>query len=300
MNANYNHITVLLQEAIEMLSVQADGVYVDCTLGGGGHTRAILDELGPDGRLIVFDHDSDAWDNLPDDPRVMLVRENFSHIQRFLSHLKFPEVDGVLADLGVSSHHFDSAERGFSYRMEGPLDMRMDTRQPLTARDVLMTYSESELLRVLSSYGEVPNSKTLARAIVMHRDTADWDDTEVFSEFVDTLSVGNKLKYRTKVFQALRIEVNQELDSLEKLLLAAPNVLRKGGRLVIISFHSIEDRLVKNLTKEQVVEVDPMTGQRKTQRNFIPINKKPILPSEKEIKSNKRSRSAKMRVLEKI
>ncbi len=300
MVTSYNHTTVLLEEAIKMLDIKPDGVYVDCTLGGAGHTNGILEQLGPNGRLIVFDHDEDAWHRVPEDDRVMLVKENFKHIERFLKHLKFPKVNGILADLGVSSKHLDTAERGFSYRMEGPLDMRMDTRQPLTAKDILATYDEKELLRVFSDYGEVPNSKTLARAIVLHRSTASWETTNDLTQFLDTLSIGNKVKYRTKVFQALRIEVNAELESLEKLLVAAPDVLVKGGRLVIISFHSLEDRIVKNMTKEKVVDLDPMTGQKKVERSFIPITKKPIIPNKEEIEVNRRARSAKMRVLERI
>lgn len=283
-----------------MLNIQESGVYVDCTLGGAGHTRAILDRLGPEGRLIAFDHDSTAWANAPDDDRMILVKENFQHLARFLKHLKFPTVDGILADLGVSSHHLDTSERGFSYRYEGPMDMRMDQRREMTAADVLRTYDEKELVRVFSDYGQVPNSKSLARAIVLHRSPEGWQSTTEFLDFLDHYIIGEKVKYRSKVFQALRIEVNEELSALEQMLEAAPSVMNTGARLVIISFHSLEDRIVKNMTKTQIKEIDPITGQQKTERNFEPVNKKPILPSEEEIKINKRSRSARMRVLEKI
>ncbi len=281
-----------------MLNIQESGVYVDCTLGGAGHSRAILERLGADGRLIVFDHDATAWGNVPDDPRVMLVKENFQHVERFLKHLKFPKVDGILADLGVSSHHLDISERGFSYRFDGPMDMRMDQRLAVTAEQVLMTYEEKELVRVFSEYGQVPNSKSLARAIVSHREPNRWNSTALFLEFLDHYSLGEKVKYRSKVFQALRIEVNAELESLEKLLEAAPRVMNPGARLVIISFHSLEDRIVKNMTKTQIIKEDPITGQKTTESKFIPISKKPMLPSDEEIKNNRRSRSARMRVLE--
>ncbi len=300
MEQKYSHTTVLLHEAVDMLNIQESGVYVDCTLGGAGHSRAILDRLGPEGRLIVFDHDSTAWANVPEDDRVMLVKENFQHIERFLRHLKFPMVDGILADLGVSSHHLDTSERGFSYRFSGPLDMRMDQRRDMTAGDVLRSYDEQELVRVFSDYGQVPNSKSLARAIVAHRSPSGWETTDDFLAFLDHYTIGEKVKYRSKVFQALRIEVNEELASLEQLLTAAPRVMNPGARLVIISFHSLEDRIVKNMTRDIVTEVDPIRGQKKMEKNFAAITKKPILPSEEEIKNNKRSRSARMRVLEKI
>jgi len=298
------HIAVLFHESLKALNIKSNGVYVDCTFGGGGHSRGILEKLDERGTLIAFDQDADAQQNLPDDKRVVFVPQNFRHLQRFLRLHKFPKVDGVLADLGVSSHQFDEGERGFSTRFEGPLDMRMDRRTALTAEMVLLTYTELQLHKLFEQYGEVTNSKTLARHIVQVRKTASLKTISNFKQALHSVVKGNPNKYFAQVFQALRIEVNDELGALKEMLQQVPPLLKPTGRVAIITFHSLEDRIVKNFFRkghfeEEEVDVDPF-GLKTSTPPLKAVTKKPIVPTEAEMKRNSRARSARLRVAEKI
>lgn len=296
------HIPVLLNEVIEYLNIKSNGVYVDGTFGGGGHSMGILKSLGDDGKLILFDQDEAARKNVPDDSRVLFIPHNFRHLKRFLQLHGIKEVDGVLADLGVSSHQFDEASRGFSTRFDAKLDMRMDQRQDRTAADVLNTFSEVELHKLFEQYGEVTNAKTLARTIVAARNTAPLQTVQGFKTAVHDVVKGNPSKYFAQVFQALRIEVNDELGALKELLEQLPQVLKSGGRAAIITFHSLEDRLVKQFFKKgSFEEADENPFEMSVVKNPLKvITKKPIEPSAEEVKQNSRSRSAKLRVAEKI
>jgi 16S rRNA (cytosine1402-N4)-methyltransferase len=295
------HIPVLLNEVIDALQIKPEGVYVDCTFGGGGHSRAILEQLGEKGKLVAFDQDEDARRNLPEDPRVLFVPHNFRHIQRFLRLNGIKEVDGILADLGVSSHQFDEGGRGFSIRFDAALDMRMDQRQTTTAFHIINTYSEQQLHKMFEQYGEVTNSKTLARTIVETRRTSSLQTIDAFKNALSGIVKGNPNKYFAQVFQALRIEVNDELGALKELLENIPGVLRTGGRAAIITFHSLEDRLVKIFFKQGTFdEVDENPFEIKRKHNPLKlVNKKPIEATMEEMKRNGRSRSAKLRVAEK-
>lgn len=301
-HADY-HIPVLLTEVLQNLAVKRDGVYVDATFGGGSHSRAILAQLGDEGRLVAFDQDEDAKRNLPDDSRLLFVPHNFRHLKKFLQLHGIKKIDGLLADLGVSSHQFDEAERGFSTRFNAELDMRMDQRQEKTAFHVVSTYSEQRLHKLFEQYGEVTNSKTLARTLVDVRKTMPLETVEGFKAALSPIVKGNPNKYFAQVFQALRIEVNEELESLKELLQQLPVVLKTGGRAAIISFHSLEDRLVKVFFRdgsfETIVDDNPFTTAEKIKSDFILVNKKPIEASAEEMKKNPRSRSAKLRVGEK-
>jgi 16S rRNA (cytosine1402-N4)-methyltransferase len=295
------HIPVMLAEAVEALAVRENGVYVDCTFGGGGHSPGILDKLGPKGRLYVFDQDDAARANLPEDPRIVFLPYNFRHIGRMLRLHDIREVDGVLADLGVSSHQFDEAERGFSIRFEADLDMRMDRRQTLTAAQLLNEASEQELVKIFGEYGEVSNSKTLARTVVEYRKTLPIHTIRQFKESVQHVVKGNPNKYFAQVFQALRISVNDEFGSLREMLEQIPSLLRPGGRIGVITFHSLEDRIVKTFFRNgsfSELQSDEIYGTRQ-ESPFNIISKKPILPSAEELRKNPRSRSAKLRVAEK-
>lgn len=296
------HIPVLLAEAVEALQVHPDGIYVDCTFGGGGHARAILEKLDASGKLIVFDQDEDARKNVPSDARITFVPQNFRHLTRFLKLYQIQKVDGILADLGVSSYQFDEAERGFSTRFDAPLDMRMDKHQSLTAADVVNQYSEEQLHKIFEQYGEVTNSKTLARTLVQWRKTQPLKSTQALKNALRGIVKGNPNKYFAQVFQALRIEVNDELGALQDLLRQIPPLLKPGGRAAIITFHSLEDRMVKNFFRRgsmEETEVNPFIMQ-EIKSELKMVTKKPIEPSEKEKKENPRSRSAKLRVAEKM
>jgi len=295
------HVPVLLNESIEGLAIKADGIYVDCTFGGGGHSRAILKHLNEKGKLIAFDQDDDARKNLPHDERVIFVPQNFRHLQRFLRLHKITKVDGILADLGVSSHQFDEAGRGFSIRFDAPMDMRMDQRHTITAADILKNFTELQLHKMLEQYGEVTNAKTLAKMIVQQRALTNFKTINEFKQGVQSVVKGNPQKYFAQVFQALRIEVNDELGALKELLQQIPTLLKPGGRAAIITFHSLEDRIVKTFFKagtSSEKEADEIYGGRPENPLTI-ITKKPILPGTIEIKQNSRSRSAKLRVAEK-
>jgi 16S rRNA (cytosine1402-N4)-methyltransferase len=297
---NNYHTPVLLQECISGLDIWPAGIYVDCTFGGGGHSKTILQQLNENGKLIVFDQDEDARKNLPNDERVIFVPQNFRHLQRFLRLHKAPKVDGILADLGVSSHQFDEADRGFSIRFDAALDMRMDQRQTLTAADILKDFSESQLHKMFEQYGEVTNAKTLAKTIVIQRAVAPIRTINEFKNAVHAVVKGNPQKYFAQVFQALRIEVNDELGALKDLLQQALAVLKPGGRIAIITFHSLEDRIVKNFFKNGTFEdtaIDDLYGHR-FENPLKVITKKPVTATDQELKENSRSRSAKLRVAE--
>ena len=297
---NY-HTPVLLTETIEGLNIQPHGIYVDCTFGGGGHSRAILERLNENGRLLAFDQDDDARKNLPDDNRVIFIPQNFRHIQRFLRLHKITAVDGIMADLGVSSHQFDEAGRGFSIRFDAVLDMRMDQRQSITAADVLKNFTESQLHKLFEQYGEVTNSKTLARTIVQQRSVTSIKTISELKQAVHAVVKGNPQKYFAQVFQALRIEVNDEFGALRELLQQSIVLLKPTSRIAIITFHSLEDRIVKNFFRSGTfteAEVDEVYGN-KTASPFKLVNKKPVTAGAAELKMNPRSRSAKLRVAEK-
>jgi len=297
------HVPVLFEEVLEGLDIKKEGVYVDCTFGGGGHSRGIIDRLGEKGKLIAFDQDADAVKNIPADERVLFVPQNFRYIQRFLRLYKIGSVDGVLADLGVSSHQFDEGERGFSIRFDGPLDMRMDQRETLTAASIIANYSEGKLHLLFEQFGEVSNSKTLAKHIVDARKQTQVQTILQFKAMIAPVVKGNPNKYLAQVFQALRIEVNGEMEVLKEMLLQLNEVVKVGGRVAIITFHSLEDRLVKQFFKngsfEEEVDDNPFVQTIKEQKWRL-VNKKPITATDKELKVNKRSRSAKLRVAERV
>ncbi len=295
------HVPVLLEEVITALAIKPDGVYVDCTFGGGGHSRAIVEKLGSNGRLVAFDQDEDARRNLPDDSRVIFVPQNFRHLQRFLRLHQLEAVDGVLADLGVSSHQFDEAERGFSIRFDAALDMRMDRRQPLTAATIVNEWGEQQLHKLFEQYGEVTNAKTLARTIIQVRKQVSLQTIDAFKNALREIVKGNPNKYFAQVFQALRMVVNDEIGALQEMLQQLPKLLKPQGRAAIITFHSIEDRVVKNFFKRGTWDEPQENPFINTviKNELQPVNKKPITATAVEIKQNPRSRSAKLRVAEK-
>lgn len=297
------HIPVLLSEAMDGLNIRANGIFVDCTFGGGGHSAKILTHLNTEGRLFGFDQDADAKKNALQDERFVFLPHNFRHLQRFLRLHGVTQVDGILADLGVSSHQFDEPARGFSTRSEANLDMRMDIRQSLTAEIILNTYSEEKLQEILSAYGEVTNAKTLAKAIGMLRKKTPFRTVSGFKQAIADLVKGNPNKYFAQVFQALRIEVNDETGALRELLEQTPALLKPGGRLVVISFHSLEDRLVKQFFKNGHFEEKDYSNPFGTATSIIPfkaLTKKPVTASANELQQNPRARSAKLRIAEKI
>ncbi len=298
----FYHTTVLLKEAVDALDVKSDGVYVDATFGGGGHSREILSRLGPEGRLLAFDHDADAWRNKPNDGRIIPITENFRYIKRFLRlHGLAGKVDGILADLGVSSWQFDTAERGFSTRFDGPLDMRMDSRLERTAADILNTYSESSLHKLFELYGELRNSRGLAKHIATNRGRGSLTTIEGLKALITPVVKGVPEKYLAQLFQALRIEVNEELEALKEFLDQTPECLKEGGRLSVISFHSLEDRLVKTFMKRGVWEDETNEfGQVTNKATLRPLTPKPVEPTEEEVKQNSRARSARLRIAERI
>lgn len=296
------HVPVLLSASVDGLNVRPDGTYVDVTLGGAGHSREILRRLGPDGRLLGFDQDLDAQANAPDDARFTFVRSNFRYLANWLRYYDVAPVDGILADLGVSSHHFDDATRGFSFRFDAPLDMRMNVRARQTAADVVNRYGEADLARIFQLYGELKNGRRLAAALVRRRAEKPVETVENLIEVVRPL-IGRdrEKKDMARVFQALRIEVNHEMDALHELLDAAVRALRPGGRLVVLTYHSLEDRMVKNYVRagniDGRVEQD-FFGNRLAP--FRAVNNRVIIPDEAEQTANPRSRSAKLRIAERV
>ena len=294
------HIPVLLHPSVDGMNIQPGGIYVDVTFGGGGHSREILRRMDDTACLYSFDQDEDAEKNIVDDPRFTFVRSNFRYLHNFLRYYHHEQVDAILADLGVSSHHFDDSERGFSFRFEGKLDMRMNKRSGLTAADVVNTYSEERLADLFYLYGELKNSRKLAATLVKARASAPLTTIEEFLAVVKPLFGREREKKElAKVFQALRIEVNQEMEALKEMLAAAVRVLKPGGRLVVITYHSLEDRLVKNLMKTGNTEgrvVKDFFGRVETP--FRLVTNKVIVPDEAEQQRNPRSRSAKLRIAE--
>ena len=300
-NATIYHTPVLLMESVDGLNIRPDGIYVDVTFGGGGHSREILRRLGPEGHLYGFDQDADSMANIPEgDSRFTFVRSNFRYLANWMRYYGVDHIDGLLADLGVSGHHFDDSGRGFSFRFDSPLDMRMNRNATTTAADVVNSYSEQQLADILYLYGELKNSRRLASAIVKARQSEAITTTTRLTATVESLLPRERAKKEiTKVYQALRIEVNHEMDALAEMLSSATQLLRQGGRLSVISYHSLEDRIVKNMMKAG------NTGG-KMEQDFFGHARRPLtpvgkltLPSEKEQAENPRSRSAKLRVAEK-
>ena len=295
------HIPVLLHESVEGLNINPDGTYLDMTFGGGGHSREIIKHLSVKGRLIAFDQDKEAFTNTIDDSRFMLIRSNFRFFRNFLKYHKIEQVDGILADLGVSSKHFDSPERGFSFRFEGPLDMRMNRDASLSAIEVVNNYDEKLLTETLSLYGELPNARKIAKTIISQRESKKIVTVEGLAEVVSPLFPPHvKNKMLAKVFQAIRIEVNSEMEALKQMLIQTEKTLQSGGRLVVLSYHSLEDRLVKNF-----IRAGNFKGNKETDfygnvvGPFNPINRRVMVPTNKEIEENPRARSAKLRIAEK-
>jgi 16S rRNA (cytosine1402-N4)-methyltransferase len=288
----------MLKEAVDAMSIHPSGVYVDCNFGGGGHSREILSRLNENGRLYAFDQDPDAKANLTADTRLIFIPHNFRHLARFLRLHQVQYVDGILADLGVSSHQFDEPARGFSIRFDAPLDMRMDNTSGITAAELIKQSSAEELQLMFQEFGEVTNAKTLANLLVEHVRLQSIQKVNDLKTAIAPIVKGNPNKYFAQVFQALRMKVNDEVGALSDLVEQAASLLKPEGRLAVITFHSIEDRIVKNFFKMGAVEeqeVDPVYGTRQ-ESPFVLMNKKPIEPSAEEVKSNPRSRSARLRV----
>jgi len=296
------HVPVLLKESIDGLAIQPDGIYVDVTFGGGGHSREILKHLGAKGHLYSFDQDADAEKNIVADDRFTFVRSNFRYIKQWMRYYGVEKIDGLLADLGVSSHHFDDAERGFSFRFDAPLDMRMNKRAGLTAADIVNTYTEQQLADIFYLYGELKQARRLAALIVKAREQHHIETTSDLLQKVETLFRPEREKKETaQLFQALRIEVNHEMEALKEMLSGATEILKDGGRLSVITYHSLEDRIVKNVMKagnaEGHVKQD-FFGR--TEAPFRLVNNKVIVPTDYEQQKNPRSRSAKLRIAEKL
>lgn len=294
------HIPVLLRQSIDALDIKGNGVYADLTFGGGGHSKEILKHLGNDGRLLAFDQDKDTLANIPSDSRLLFAQSNFRYLKNFSKYYGVLPLDGILADLGVSSHHFDESERGFSFRFDGPLDMRMNQTSDKTAKLVINTCSEAELADILYYYGELQQAKRIASAVVKSRQQKSIDTIFELVQVVERFCGHDKKRDLAKIFQAIRIEVNDELEALKEMLLSTSKVLKSGGRLVVITYHSLEDRLVKNFMKSGNFEG-------RMEQDFYgnisaplkPIGKA-VTPDNDEIEANPRSRSAKLRIAEKI
>ncbi|MFC0343297.1 16S rRNA (cytosine(1402)-N(4))-methyltransferase RsmH [Epilithonimonas hispanica] len=291
------HNPVLLKQSVDALVTNPDGIYVDCTFGGGGHSREILSRLSDKGKLFSFDQDLDALKNTIDDPRFTLVNQNFRFLENSMLAYGISQVDGILADLGVSSHQFDEAERGFSTRSNAPLDMRMNVMQGLDAKKIINDYEEEDLANIFYQYGELRESRKLAREIVHHRKTKKINTTEDLKNLFSYIPAFKQNKFFAQVFQAIRIEVNQELEVLKEMLVQSYKILKVEGRLVVISYHSLEDRLVKRFLKNGMFEGEP---QRDIYGNYAKafelLKTKAIIPDDKEIEENSRARSAKMRI----
>ena len=302
MTAETYHVPVLLQESIDGLNIKPDGIYVDVTFGGGGHSREILNRLGENGHLYSFDQDEDAEKNILNDDRFTFVRSNFRYLHNWMRYYNVAHIDGLLADLGVSSHHFDDETRGFSFRFDAPLDMRMNNRSGVTAAEILNTYSEEMLADIFYIYGELKNARKIASAIVKARSYKNIEKTGDLMQETEKLFLREREKKEiAKLFQALRIEVNHEMDALKEMLNGAKEILNEGGRLSVITYHSLEDRIVKNMMKAGNVEgrvTQDFYGR--TEAPFRLISNRVITPSEEEQERNPRSRSAKLRIAEKV
>lgn len=295
------HVSVLLEESVGGLDIQPDGIYVDTTFGGGGHSKEILRHLGPKGHLYGFDQDADAERNIVADERFTFVRSNFRYLKQWMRYYGVEQIDGLLADLGVSSHHFDDETRGFSFRYDAPLDMRMNKRAGKTAADIINNYSEEQLSDIFYLYGELKNARRLAATLVKARQQKAIETTSQLLQTTESLFAREREKKEvTKMFQALRIEVNQEMTALREMLMGACEILKPGGRLSVITYHSLEDRIVKNVMRSG-------NPEGKTEQDFFGRTKSPlhliynkvITPSEEELLANPRSRSAKLRIAEK-
>lgn len=298
------HNPVLLHQSVDGLNIEErpNGVYIDATMGGAGHTKEILSRLGPNGRLISFDQDADAIANAPKDGRLTAVHNNFRFIENFAQYLNVGKVDGILADLGVSSHQFDTEERGFSFRFDAPLDMRMNRTEGINAADIINGYTEAELGRIFKEWGELDNPGRIAGVICKSRTESRIETTGELADAVSGFyNPKTRHKFLAKLFQALRIEVNREMSALEEFLMATGNILKSGGRLSVITYHSLEDRLVKNYMKTgncRGITTKDFYGKPETP--FRLVNRKPLLPDNEEQEENSRSRSAKLRIAEKI
>ena len=295
------HVPVLLEESIDGLAIQPDGIYADMTFGGGGHSREILRRLGPDGHLYGFDQDADAEKNIVDDDRFTFVRSNFRYVRQWMRYYGVEQLDGILADLGVSSHHFDDETRGFSFRFDAPLDMRMNKRAGQTAADIVNNYDEQQLADIIYLYGELKNARRVATQIVKARVQ---QRIETTGQLLKVLGAEENIQWKkdmAKLFQAFRIEVNNEMTALKEMLVGATNLLKPGGRLSVITYHSLEDRLVKNVMKagntEGRVKQD-FFGR--IEAPFRVVNNKVIVPADEEVQRNPRSRSAKLRIAERV
>lgn len=294
------HRPVLLRESIEGLKIKPSGIYCDATFGGGGHSKSILSRLDDKGHLFAFDQDEDAMRNVLPDSRLTFVRSNFRYLTQFMRYYGVEALDGVLADLGVSSFQFDNPERGFSYRGDQPMDMRMNTQQSTTAAGILQRYSQDQLVSLFSNYGQVRNAKTLAAHICQGRGKYQLSTVAGFLDCIAPCIRGNRMRYLAQVFQSLRIEVNEEVEALIVLLGQATELLAPAGRLVVISYHSVEDQVVKRWMKFGNIEGEAQKGPYgKLSRVLRPLTKKPVVPSEEEINENPRARSAKLRIAEK-
>lgn len=296
------HIPALLEECLEGLNISPNGTYVDVTFGGGGHSRGIIENLGEEGRLFSFDQDSDAEKNIIDDKRFTFVKSNFRFLKNFMQYHNVDEVDGIIADLGVSFHHFDEADRGFSFRFDGKLDMRMNRRGGKSASEIINRYPEDKIADILYYYGEMRNARRIASAIVKRRENKSIETTSDFLSVIkDLVNPKQEKKELAQIFQALRIEVNDEMASLKTMLMQSAKILKPGGRMVVLTYHSLEDRIVKDFFKFGNFEG-------KAEKDFFgrviaplkQINNKVIIPSEEEIERNPRSRSAKLRIAEKL
>ncbi|MEN9448029.1 MAG: rRNA ((1402)-N(4))-methyltransferase RsmH [Bacteroidota bacterium] len=294
------HIPVMLNECIEGLKIKPNGIYVDVTFGGGGHSKEILKHLSDKGKLFAFDVDEDAKQNIPNDKRFTLIQANYRHLKRFLKLHGVTTVQGILADFGISSHQIDEPSRGFATRFDAPLDMRMNTKEGISAKEVVNNYSAEQLQNVLGFYGEVINAKTLANKIIEQRAIQPIETTKELVEVCKTVSKGIEVKYLSQVFQAIRIEVNDELNAIKDFLQQSEEVLDKEGRLVIMSYHSLEDRLTKNFMKNGVFDGEPEKDVfGRFEHHLKVVTKKPIEASAEELKINSRARSAKLRIAEK-
>lgn len=295
------HVPVLLHESVEALQIHPDGIYVDVTFGAGGHSRSIVEKLSAKGHLYATDQDNDALSNSLNDDRFTLINANFRYLGRFLTWYGATQVDGILADLGVSSHQFDFPERGFSYRFDAPLDMRMNVESKLTAKEIVARYPEEKLVDIFSRYGEVRNARQLARELVRSRQSVQITTTFSFNQILSKVCIGQQWKYFSQVYQALRMEVNDEIGALREMLETGLKFLKKGGRFVVITYHSIEDREVKNFFKTgnfEGVQNKDMFGN--IRRPFEQVGKNVVVPSDKEQAINPRSRSAKLRIVQKV
>lgn len=300
-NEETYHVPVLLKESVDGLDIVPNGIYVDVTFGGGGHSREILSRLGENGHLYSFDQDEDAEKNILNDSRFTFVRSNFRYLRNWMRYYGIEQIDGLLADLGVSSHHFDDETRGFSFRFDAPLDMRMNKRSGVTAAEILNNFDEEQLANIFYIYGELKNARKIATAITKARGEKAIETTGDLMQITENLFMRERMKKETaKLFQALRIEVNHEMEALKEMLYGAQEVLREGGRLSVITYHSLEDRIVKNIIKAGNVEgkvKQDFFGR--TEAPFRQISNKVIIPNEEEQLCNPRSRSAKLRIAEK-